>query len=140
MKRSAAIVQPHRAASGFTLIELMIVVIILAALAAMVIPRLVDRSDEAKSKIAAADIRIHIDTALKLYRLDTGDYPAGDQGLDALMAATGKGPYLERPPLDPWRRPYRYHCPGTHNPRSFDLYSLGKDGRENTDDDINNWQ
>jgi len=125
--------------TGFTLIELMIVVIIIAALAAMVVPRLIDRSDEAKSKIAEGDIR-NIDLALKLYRLDTGDYPSGDQGLDALMAASGKGPYLERKPIDPWGRRYQYRRPGMHNRTGYDLYSLGKDGKEGTEDDVTNWE
>jgi general secretion pathway protein G len=129
----------HTGRQGFTLIELMIVVIIIAALAAMVAPRLIDRSDEAKAKIAKGDLS-SIDLALKLYRLDTGNYPGGDQGLDALMAATGKGPYLERKPIDPWGRKYLYRFPGAHNKSSFDLFSSGKDGKEGTEDDVTNWE
>lgn len=126
-----------RGRSGFTLIELMIVVIIIAALAAMVAPRLVDRSDDAKAKIARGDLS-NLDLALKLYRLDTGDYPSKEAGLDALLSASK--PYLERKPLDPWGRKYLYRHPGTRNPGLYDLYSVGKDGREGTDDDVGNWE
>lgn len=124
---------------GFTLIELMIVVIIIAALAAMVAPNLINRSEEAKARIAQGDLS-SLDTALKLYRLDTGSYPTTEQGLDVLMVATGKGPYLEKTPLDPWRNKYQYRFPGVHRPTSYDLFSMGHDGREGTEDDIANWQ
>ena len=124
---------------GFTLIELMIVVIIIAALAAMVAPSLIGRSDEAKDKIAQGDLG-SLDTALKLFRLDTGAYPATDAGVDALLAASGKGPYLERKPLDPWGRKYQYRCPGVHRSTSFDLFSMGRDGKSGTEDDIKNWE
>ena len=127
--------------SGFTLIELMIVVIIIAALAAMVAPNLIGRSDEAKAKIAQGDLA-SLDTALKLYRLDKGAYPAGAQGLDVLLAAPGAGrePYLDKPALDPWRRKYQYRFPGTHRPAGYDLFSTGADGKESTEDDVKNWE
>lgn len=124
---------------GFTLIELMIVVIIIAALAAMVTPSLINRSEEAKERIVQGDLA-SLDTALKLYRLDTGAYPTSSQGLETLLLPVGKGPYLEKKPLDPWRNPYRYKCPGVQRPTSFDVYSVGRDGKEGTDDDIGNWQ
>jgi len=126
---------------GFTLIELMIVVIIIAALAAMVAPNLIGRSDEAKAKIAQGDLA-SLDTALKLYRLDKGAYPTGEQGLEVLLVAPGAGrePYLEKPALDPWRRKYQYRYPGTHRPSSYDLFSVGADGKEGTEDDIKNWE
>lgn len=129
----------HR--SGFTLIELMIVVIIIAALAAMVAPNLIGRSDEAKAKIAQGDLA-SLDTVLKLYRLDKGNYPATEQGLDVLLVSPGAGrePYLERKAIDPWGRAYRYRCPGVHRTTSYDLSSLGRDGKEGTDDDIKNWE
>ena len=127
----------HR--GGFTLIELMIVVIIIAALAAMVTPSLINRSEEAKAKIAQGDLS-SLDTALKLYRLDTGVYPTTEQGLDILLTATGKGPYLEKTPIDPWKNKYQYRFPGVHRPTSYDLFSSGPDGKEGTEDDIGNWQ
>ena len=125
--------------TGFTLIELMIVVIIIAALAAMVTPSLINRSEEAKERIVQGDLS-SLDTALKLYRLDTGAYPTSSQGLEVLLAPTGKGPYLEKKPMDPWNNTYRYKCPGTHRVTSFDVFSVGRDGKEGTEDDIGNWQ
>ncbi len=133
---------------AFTLIELMIVIVIIAALAAMVIPRLSGRSEDAKIAIAQADINSNISLALKLYETDNGAYPTTEQGLAALIAqpsaspapAHWKGPYLEKSFLDPWKNPYQYKCPGAHNPSGYDLYSLGKDGVEGSADDITNWQ
>ncbi|MDP2905904.1 MAG: type II secretion system major pseudopilin GspG [Candidatus Omnitrophota bacterium] len=133
---------------AFTLIELMIVVIIIAALAAMVLPRLSGRSEEAKIAIAQADISSNIAMALKLYDLDNGNYPATEQGLAALLIKSSsspvplnwKGPYLEKKSIDPWKNPYQYKCPGEHNPSTYDLYSLGKDGVEGTADDVKNWE
>ncbi len=127
--------------NGFTLIELMIVVVIIAALAAMVAPNLIGRSDEAKAKIAQGDLA-SLDTALKLYRLDKGAYPTGEQGLDVLLATPGAGrePYLDKPALDPWRRKYQYRFPGTHRTASYDLFSAGADGKEGSDDDVKNWE
>jgi len=135
-----------RRAAGFTLIELMLVVIIIAALAAMVMPRLAGRTEEARREVAKADIQGNIALALKLYEVDNGRYPTTEQGLAALLQKTTsppvpqnwKGPYLEQEPLDPWKKPYLYRYPGSHPPRDYDLYSLGPDGAEGTDD-ITNW-
>jgi len=133
---------------GFTLIELMIVVIIIAALSAMVVPRLSNRSEQAKIAVADADINSNIGLALKLYKLDNGRYPTTNQGINALLIKPSSspapknwnGPYLETEALDPWKIEYSYKSPGAHNTSSYDLYSLGADGLENTEDDITNWK
>ena len=131
---------------GFTLIELMLVVVIISALVAMVVPRLAGRSEEARRSIADADIKGNLSLALKLYEIDNGRYPTTEQGLQSLLEKptappspkNWKGPYLEQEPLDPWKHPYVYRYPGTHPPRDYDLYSLGPDGKEG-EDDIRNW-
>jgi general secretion pathway protein G len=127
--------------AGFTLIELMVVVIIIAALAGMVLPRVLPASDEAKSKIAAGDIA-NITVALKMYRLHNDRYPTTEQGLDVLLqpsiSKTWKEPYLENKPIDPWKRKYQYRYPGARNTLGFDLWSLGPD-EQSADDDIGNW-
>ncbi len=133
---------------GFTLIELMIVVVIIVALASMVVPRLSGRTEQAKKAVAKADISSNIAMALKLYELDNGNFPTTEQGLEALASAPSSapvpsnwnGPYLENVPLDPWGNVYKYKCPGGSNKATYDLYSMGKDALEGTDDDIKNWK
>ena len=131
---------------GFTLIEIMLVVIIIGALSAMVIPRLAGRSEQAKRTAAQADIESHLATALKLYELDNGYFPTTAQGLDALRAkpttspipSNWNGPYIEKEATDPWGHLYAYISPGDHR-TDYDLYSKGKEERKD-DDDITNWK
>ncbi len=130
---------------AFTLIEIMLVVVIIGALAAMVIPRLTGRSEQAKRAAAEADIKNNIATALKLYELDNGFFPTTSQGLKALLKkpsnspipSNWNGPYSEREPIDPWGRPYQYVSPG-ENRADYDLYSKGRD-ETTSEDDITNW-
>lgn len=129
---------------GFTLIELMLVVVIIGALVAMVMPRLTGRGEQARIAAAKADIEANIATALKLYELDNGEFPSTAEGLSALMqkvsnAPGWKGPYLEKKPVDPWGREYKYRSPGEHRTNDYDLYSLGRDGVEGNDDVVN-WE
>lgn len=121
---------------GFTLVELMIVVIIIGTLVAMVMPRLAGRTEQAKKTAAKADIEANIASALDLYEVDNGTYP---ESLEALLVKKeGKGPYLKKKPIDPWGRPYQYKYPGSHE--EYDLYSFGKDGVEGGGDDVTNWE
>jgi general secretion pathway protein G len=133
---------------GFTLIEIMVVVIIIGILAALVIPRFAGRTEQARIAAAKTQIDSNFSTALDMYETDNGNYPSTEQGLLALreqpssepVPKNWKGPYLKKDvPLDPWGNAYVYAYPGTHNPSGYDLYSYGKDGQEGTDDDIGNW-
>lgn len=139
------------AQAGFTLIELMVVIVILGVLAGLIIPRIMGRPDEARQ--AKAKIQIEaLESALKLYKLDNGSYPSTEQGLKALVEAPTvgnipknwrQGGYLEKGkvPKDPWGNEFVYLNPGNHG--DFDLICLGKDGEvggEDVDQDINNWE
>src|SRR5437899_10663665 len=133
---------------GFTLIEIMVVIVILGVLAALVVPRVLDRPDEARAFAAGSDIATIIQ-ALKLYRLDNQRYPTTEQGLNALVAKPEQPPlppnwkpggYLERLPKDPWRNDYQYLNPGLKG--EVDVFSFGADGQaggSGVDSDIGSW-
>ncbi|MDD3374465.1 MAG: type II secretion system major pseudopilin GspG [Candidatus Omnitrophica bacterium] len=133
---------------GFTLIEIMMVVIILGILGAMVVPNMVGRGEQARETAAYSDIEANLSTALDLYELDNGRYPTTEQGLKALLQEPTtspvpmhwNGPYLKKKkiPKDPWGAEYLYVSPGIQNPEEYDLSSLGSDGVE-SEDDITNW-
>ena len=130
---------------GFTLIELLLVIVIIATLAAIVVPQLAGRGEDARKSAAKAQIS-NFETCLDLYEADNGSYPTTAQGLDALRNEPSpkprkwNGPYLKKDvPNDPWSNPYHYACPGTHNPRGYDLWSSGPDGQDGTQDDIVSW-
>jgi len=135
-----------RAAAGFTLIEIMVVVVILGILAALIAPNIIGNIDKAQVAAVKQDIRV-IEGALDMYRLERFRYPTTDEGLQALVTPPSDptipfppGGYIKRLPTDPWGRPYVYVQPGAHG--QFDLYSLGRDGApggEGVDADIGNW-
>ncbi len=129
---------------GFTLIEVMVVVVILSILAAIVVPKIMDRPEQARVTKAKNDIRA-LESALNLYRLDNMIYPSTDQGLEALVTEPTDAPepknwkeggYVDRLPMDPWGSPYLYLNPGVHG--TIDIYSSGVD-IQSEEDDIGNW-
>jgi general secretion pathway protein G len=133
------------AQQGFTLLEIMVVVVIIGLLAAIVVPRLMGNVDTAQINRARQDIR-GIETALNLYRLDNFKYPSTTDGLEALVRNPGEATapnwkqQLPRVPIDPWNRPYQYAYPGQHG--EFDVFSYGADGQEGgegVNGDIGNW-
>lgn len=139
---------PNRHTTGFTLIEVMVVVVILGILASIVAPQVIGRLEDARIAAVQQDLR-GIESALKLYRLDNFKYPTTDQGLEALVTKPSDDPslrnwktggYLDRLPVDPWGNPYQYLHPGVQG--DIDIFSLGADaqpGGEGEDADIGNW-
>ena len=137
-----------RSSKGFTLIEILVVVVILSVLAVLIVPRIMDRPDEARVIAAKSDVRAII-SALKLYKLDSGVYPSTEQGLQALVKKPEIGDiprnwkssgYLDRMPRDPWKNDYQYLSPGLHG--DIDVFSFGADGQpggEGVNADIGSW-
>ena len=136
----------RRLSAGFTLIELMVVLVIIGVLAALIVPNVLERADDARSTAAKTDVN-NLMQALKLYRLDNQRYPAAEQGLQALLVKPTTGPipsnwksYLDKLPNDPWGRPYQYLNPGIKG--EIDVMSFGADGQpggEGKNADIGSW-
>ena len=130
--------------SGFTLVEMLLVLVILATLAAIVLPKFTGRSEQAKQTAASSQINI-LSTALDAFEIDMGYYPKNADSLDELLnepknSKGWRGPYLKADiPEDPWGNEYIYECPGKHNDHGYDLMSMGADKRKGTNDDITNW-
>lgn len=152
MQNPSPLTQPRAAAQtvaqrGFTLIELMVVLVIIGMLAALIVPNVLERADEARVTAARTDVN-NLMQALKLYRLDNQRYPSAEQGLQSLVAKPTVGntppnwkPYLEKLPNDPWGKPYQYVNPGVKG--EIDVFSFGADGvagGEGKDADIGSWQ
>lgn len=137
----------RRLTAGFTLIELMVVLVIIGVLAALIVPNVLDRADDSRVTAAKTDVN-NLMQALKLYKLDNQRFPSGEQGLQALVSKPSAAPvpgnwrpYLDKLPADPWGNPYQYLSPGLHGP--VDVLSLGADGKaggEGRDADIGSWQ
>jgi general secretion pathway protein G len=136
----------RRLSAGFTLIELMVVLVIIGVLAALIVPNVLERADDARSTAAKTDVN-NLMQALKLYKLDNQRYPTAEQGLQALQVKPGTGPipgnwkpYLDKLPNDPWGRPYQYLNPGIKG--EIDVMSFGADGQaggEGKNADVGSW-
>lgn len=141
-----ALPEQSRRDEGFSLLELMVVVVILSILALVIVPRVIDRPDQARAARAQSDISA-ISSAVKLYRLDNFRYPTTEQGLQALVTKPTAAPvpenwagYMDRLPVDPWGTPYQYLQPGVHG--EFDIFTYGADGvagGSGADADIGSW-
>ena len=130
---------------GFTLLEIMVVIVILGVLASMIVPNLMGNKEKADRQKVVSDV-IALENALDMYKLDNGSYPSTDQGIEALVSEPSGSPeprnyreggYIKRLPQDPWGNDYVLNNPGEHG--KIDILSVGPDGEEGTDDDIGNW-
>lgn len=144
LRRSSHLSKHRKRQAGFTLVEMLLVLVILAALAAVVVPKFAGRSKQAKVTAAQSQIS-NLEIALDSFEVDNGYYPKGGDGLSDLIdqpnnAPDWRGPYIKKGvPVDPWGNPYVYEYPGRKNNGGYDLSSNGPDGRSGGDDDITNW-
>lgn len=134
------------ARKGFTLIEVLLTLALLALLASVVILNVDTFFSGGRAQVAEIWVEQSVKTPLRSFQLHVGRYPTTEEGLQALVERPSgveernwRGPYIEELPDDPWGNPYRYRFPGQHNPRSYDVWSVGPDGTSGTDDDIGNW-
>jgi|ERR1051326_423158 general secretion pathway protein G len=141
MKDKQRITKERFFQSGFTLLEIMIVVVIIGVIASFAIVNLMNASEGAKIKLASGFVKGSLKSQISLYQLNCNAYPNSLNDLVTKPSdANGwRGPYLDEYPKDPWGEPYQYKYPGTHNPNSFDVYSKGPDKVDGTADDIGNW-
>jgi general secretion pathway protein G len=146
MKKNSLLSAPNRK-SGFSLLEILIAIALVALLASVALNQLTGVFGDNQNQAAELFVTSSAELALTRYRLDVGNFPTTEQGLDALLKAPAgkearwKGPYIKEQAIDPWGQPYQYRYPGTRNisgSRSFDIWSLGEDGTE-SEDDIGNW-
>lgn len=138
------LLRQRRGQGGFTMVELLLVLVILAILAAIVVPKVTGRSEQARITAAKTQVA-SFETSLDAFEVDNGYYPKGADGLQDLIeepdgAKNWHGPYMKEIPLDPWGNAYLYEYPGKHNEKGFDLMSMGPDARVGGDDDITNWK
>ncbi len=132
---------------GFTLVEILVVITIVVLLAGLAITNLNKVLGNSQADVARLFVNQGLKTALVTYRLNLGSYPTTEEGLQALITAPSakadrwRGPYIEgnKIPLDPWSQPYQYRYPGVHNKDGYDLWSMGPDQKDGTDDDVGNW-
>ncbi|MBK5071531.1 type II secretion system major pseudopilin GspG [Budviciaceae bacterium CWB-B4] len=145
MKNQIVNQESARSQSGFTLMEIMVVIVILGVLASLVIPNLMGNKERADRQKAVSDI-VALENTLDMYKLDNGRYPTSEQGLKALVTKPELQPvpknyrsdgYIRRLPTDPWNNDYLIVSPGEHGP--IDVFSVGPDGEANTADDVTNW-
>ncbi len=133
----------RRTSTGFTLVEMLLVLVILGTLAVIVYPNISKHGPEARIKATRIQIAA-LGNALEMFEVGNGFYPQGQNGLQDLVQAPNNapnwhGPYMDKIPKDPWGNDYVYTCPGVHRPHSYDLMSAGPDGQPGTEDDITNW-
>ncbi len=126
--------------------EMLVVIALIAGIIGLVVANLDVILGSNKEKIAEVFVNESIKTPLMAYRINVGNYPTTDEGLNALItappekASRWKGPYIDKVPLDPWGNPYHYSYPGTHNPSRYDVWSSGPNGTSDDADDIGNWE